>query len=96
MTLEEAYQKLRRWYYPTWEVSLSTKELVEKLEDIQKVRTGSAKYWKLKSQILRSVGRNGIEELSRGKDEQGMLTQKIFDELDNYFLTREIDKGLLE
>ncbi len=78
---EEVINDLREFYWPTWDPSPQGEKLAQDTEKLFNLPVGSSEYYKLKSHLIKIIGRNGIEEYSRGKEGQGMITRKIFDDL---------------
>lgn len=78
---EKIIRDLRESYWPTWEPSLKREELVQNAKKLFDLPVGSLEYYRLKADLIGTIGRNAIEEYSRGKDGQGLLTLKIFDDL---------------
>lgn len=72
---------LGKFYWPTLESSPKREKLVQNVKKLFGLPVGSLEYYKLKADLIETIGRNAIEEYSRGKNGQGMLTLKIFDDL---------------
>ena len=57
-------------------------DLREALEGLENLTPESLGYWRLKFNIFRCVGRNGMEQYSRGKDGAGHITLRLFEKLE--------------
>jgi len=72
---------LEELYWPTWDPSPKREKLAQDVRELFGLPVGSLRYYRLKADLIKTIGRNAIEEYSRGKDGQGMLTLRIFDDL---------------
>jgi hypothetical protein len=78
---DKIIEDIKEGYYPTWEGSPKKDKIINDVSRLYRLPQGSKEYFKLKAEVIGYLGRNCIEELSRGKDGQGMLTRIIFDDL---------------
>ena len=91
---EEILEGLEKGYWPDWDASLKPVELKNLFANVMRMPVGSKKYYQIKAELMRNIGRNGIEQYERGKDCSGMETRILFDIIDHYFLRREIEGGI--
>ena len=95
MNREKLILKIEQFYHRDKEGLLDSKELANCFGEVDIVAVDSKEYYRLKSLILRNVGRNALEQYVRKKEDSAEVSMKLFDYLDNYFTDREIEGGLI-
>lgn len=81
MSKEEMIKQIEEEYCHNWEPAPQidkVKKDVGELYDMEKNLIG---YFKLKSEVIRYLSMNCVEEFERGKIGQGILTKKILENL---------------
>jgi hypothetical protein len=81
---------IRTGYFPSWDGSPVAEDVAKDVRRLYELPKDSKEYFKLKAEVIGYLGRNCIEELSRGKQGQGMLTRIMFDNL--YFELIELER----
>ncbi len=81
MNKKELIDKIKDGYWPDWEPAPEAKQVISDVEKLYELKTDSIEYFKLKADVMHYLSMNCIEQLSRGKDAQGMLTRRIIENL---------------
>jgi hypothetical protein len=95
MNAEEIVKEIEEGYYPDWKPSFGARELASLFKEASEKEVGSTEYYRTKAELLAEIGNNGFDEFSRGKYGQGRITQGIFSNVHHYFLSKEIEGGLI-
>ncbi len=91
MGREEIIRSIATEWWPDWEAAPKASEVILDIGNLYRVKVCSSDYYQLKSKILGYIGMNLSEQTLRGKTEQGRLTSRLFQKLNNDLSVRELE-----
>jgi|SRR3989344_8246404 len=86
---DEIIEMITRWYWPDWEAAPEKDEVLRDMDDLYRMEPNSLEYFQRKTVVLEYMAMNCIEQLSRGKYPQGMITRKILESIMGDAIRRE-------
>lgn len=86
---DEIIGMIRNGYWPDWEAAPRKNEVLGDIDHLYRMEPDSLEYFQRKAIVLEYMAMNCIEQLSRGKYPQGMITRKILESIMGDAIRRE-------